>query len=141
VLAGEVIKWIVGRGRPFVGGEANAFNFAHFAGTEAYASFPSGHAIASFALAFAVSAVWPQARIAMTVYAVLIAISRLVLLAHHPSDVVAGALIGVVGAMFVRYWFAARRLGFAIRGDGAIMPLAGSSPGHLKRVAREASAP
>ncbi len=46
VLAGEVIKWIVGRGRPFVGGEANAFNFAHFAGTEAYASFPSGHAIA-----------------------------------------------------------------------------------------------
>ena len=65
VLAGEVIKWIVGRGRPFVGGEANAFNFSHFAGTEAYASFPSAHAITSFALAFAVSAVWPRARIPM----------------------------------------------------------------------------
>src|ERR1700686_3479206 len=26
VLAGELIKWIVGRGRPFVGGQANAFN-------------------------------------------------------------------------------------------------------------------
>src|SRR5712672_4295105 len=141
VLAGEVIKWIVGRGRPFVGGEANAFNFAHFAGTEAYASFPSGHAITSFALAFAVSAVWPQARPAMIVYAILIAISRLVLLAHHPSDVVAGALIGVVGAMLVRYWFAARRLGFAIRRDGAIVPLAGPSLGHLKRVAREPSGP
>ena len=62
VLTGEVIKWVVGRGRPFVGGEANVFNFAHFDGTEAYASFPSGHAITSFALAFAVSAVWPQAR-------------------------------------------------------------------------------
>ncbi len=141
VLAGEVIKWIVGRGRPFVGGEANAFNFAHFAGTEAYASFPSGHAITSFALAFAVSAVWPQARPTMIVYAILIAISRLVLLAHHPSDVVAGALIGVVGAMLVRYWFAARRLGFAIRRDGAIVPLAGPSLGHLKRVAREPSGP
>jgi len=141
VLAGEAIKWIVGRGRPFVGGEANAFNFAHFAGTEAYASFPSGHAITSFALAFAVSAVWPQARPAMIVYAILIAISRLVLLAHHPSDVVAGALIGVVGAMLVRYWFAARRLGFAIRRDGAIVPLAGPSLGHLKRVAREPSGP
>src|SRR5216684_2098736 len=141
VLAGEVIKWIVGRGRPFVGGEANAFNFAHFAGTEAYASFPSGHAITSFALAFAVSAVWPQARAAMIVYAILIAISRLVLLAQHPSDVVAGALIGVVGAMLVRYWFAARRLGFAIRRDGAIVPLAGPSLGHLKRVAREPSGP
>ncbi len=141
VLAGEVIKWVVGRGRPFAGGEANAFNFSHFAGTEAYASFPSGHAITSFALAFAVSAVWPRARPAMIVYAVLIAISRLVLLAHHPSDVVAGALIGVIGAMFVRYWFAARRLGFAIRHDGAIVPLPGPSLGHLKRVARKASAP
>ena len=141
VLAGEVIKWVVGRGRPFVGGEANAFNFSHFAGTEAYASFPSGHAITSFALAFAVSAVWPRARAVMVVYAVLIAISRLVLLAHHPSDVVAGALIGVIGAMFVRYWFAARRLGFAIRHDGAIVPLPGPSLGHLKRVARKASAP
>jgi membrane-associated phospholipid phosphatase len=141
VLTGEVLKWIVGRGRPFVGGEANAFNFAHFNGTEAYASFPSGHAIASFALAFAVSAVWPRARIVMIVYAVLIAFSRLVLLAHHPSDVVAGALIGVLGAMFVRYWFAARRLGFAIRSDGAIVPLAGPSLRRLKRVARTASAP
>ena len=44
-----------------------AFNFTHFAGTEAYASFPSGHAITSFALAFAVSAMWPQARAAMIV--------------------------------------------------------------------------
>src|SRR5258708_34611883 len=31
VLAGEAIKYIVGRGRPFVGGAANAFKFAHFA--------------------------------------------------------------------------------------------------------------
>jgi membrane-associated phospholipid phosphatase len=141
VLAGELIKWIVGRGRPFVGGEADAFNFSHFAGTEAYASFPSGHAVTSFALAFAVSAVWPRARIAMILYAVLIAATRLVLLAHHPSDVVAGALVGVIGAMAVRYWFAARRLGFAIHGDGTIVPLAGPSPGRLKRVARGAFAP
>jgi membrane-associated phospholipid phosphatase len=141
ILFGEVIKWIVGRARPFVGGEANAFNFVHFAGTEAYASFPSAHAITAFALAFAVAAVWPQARIAMAAYAVLIGISRLVLLAHHPSDVVAGALVGVVGAMLVRYWFAARRLGFAIRRDGTIVPLGAAVPGHLKRVAREASSP
>jgi membrane-associated phospholipid phosphatase len=141
VLAGEVIKWIAGRGRPFVGGEANAFNFVYFAGTEAHASFPSAHAITGFALAFAVSAVWPRARIPMILYAVLIAGSRLVLLAHHPSDVVAGALIGVVGAMAVRYWFAARRLGFVIVQDGTIAPFTGPLLGARKRVAREASAP
>jgi membrane-associated phospholipid phosphatase len=142
VLVGEVIKWAVGRGRPFVGGaEANVFNFSHFAGTQAYSSFPSGHAITAAALAFAVAAVWPRARRAMIVYAVVIVATRLVLLAHHPSDVVAGALLGVIGAMCVRYWFAARRLGFAIHRNGTIVPLVGPSPGRLKRVARGAFAP
>jgi membrane-associated phospholipid phosphatase len=141
VLAGDVIKWMVGRGRPFVGGPANAFNFSHFAGTEAYSSFPSGHATTAFALAFAVAAVWPRARMAMIVYALVIAATRLVLLAHHPSDVVAGALVGVIGAMLVRYWFAARRLGFAIHQDGTIMALTGPASGRLKRVARGAFGP
>jgi membrane-associated phospholipid phosphatase len=141
VLAGEIVKDVVGRGRPFVGGQANAFNFSHFAGTEAYASFPSGHATTAFALAFAVAAVWPHLRSVMLIYAVMIGASRLVLLAHHPSDVMAGALVGVIGAMLVRYWFAARHLAFTIRGDGAIEALAGPSLGHLKRVARNALAP
>ncbi|HKG99671.1 MAG TPA: phosphatase PAP2 family protein [Bradyrhizobium sp.] len=140
LLVGETLKWIVGRGRPFVGGEANSFNFVPFAGTGAYASFPSAHTITAFALAFAITAVWPRARLAMIVYAFLIAASRLVLLSHHPSDVVAGALIGVVGAMSVRYWFAARRLGFAIRRNGQIVPLRSVS-GYFKRVARARSAP
>jgi undecaprenyl-diphosphatase len=125
ILACELIKWIVGRGRPFVGGEANAFNFSHFAGSEAYASFPSAHAVTSAALAFAVAALWPRLRIPMIVYCLLIIATRLVLLAHHPSDVVAGAMFGVVGAMAVRTWFAGRSLLFAIGHDGAILPPAG----------------
>ena len=141
VLVGELIKWSVGRGRPFVGGEANVFNFSHFNGSGAYSSFPSGHSITAAALAFGVSAVWPKARPAMVVYVLVILATRLVLLAHHPSDVVAGALVGVIGTMFVRYWFAARRLGFAIHRDGTIAPLAGPSSGRLKRVARGAFAP
>jgi len=141
VLAGEVLKWAVGRGRPFVGGEANAFNFSHFAGGEAFASFPSGHANAAFALAFAVSALWPRTRFVMLAYALIICATRLVLLAHHPSDVVAGALVGVIGAMVVRYWFAARRLGFAIDRDGTIVALPGPSLERLKRVARDAPGP
>jgi membrane-associated phospholipid phosphatase len=141
VLAGEVLKWAVGRGRPFVGGEANAFHYSHFSSSEAYASFPSGHAVTGFALAFAVSALWPQTRIVMLVYAVVIAATRLVLLAHHPSDVVAGALVGIIGAMFVRYWFAARRLGFAIGRDGTVLPLPGPSLERFKRVARSPFGP
>lgn len=138
---GEAFKAVVGRGRPFVGGEANAFNFSPFSRSEAFSSFPSGHALAGVALAFAVSVLWPRLRGVMLLYAVLICLSRVVLLAHHPSDVVAGALVGIVGAMLVRYWFAARRLGFTIRNDGTIVPRAGPPWSGLKRVAREAFAP
>jgi len=123
VFVAEAIKWTVGRGRPFVGGKADAFNFVPFTGTEAYSSFPSAHAVTGFALAFAVTAIWPRWWAAAFLYALLIGASRLVLLAHHPSDVVGGALIGIVGAMAVRYWFAARRVGFDIGDGGKIVPL------------------
>jgi membrane-associated phospholipid phosphatase len=138
LIVGELVKWTAGRGRPFVGGEANAFNFTPFVGTEAHASFPSAHSITAFALAFAVAAVWPRWRGLMIAYALLIAFTRLVLLAHHPSDVVAGATIGIIGVMGVRYWFAARGLGFAIDDGGVILPVPGGS---LKGVAAGAPAP
>ncbi|WGD48678.1 phosphatase PAP2 family protein [Bradyrhizobium sp. CB1650] len=141
VFVAEILKYLIGRGRPFVAGKADPFNFIPFEGTGAYASLPSGHAVTAFALAFAISALWPRLRVFMFTYAVVILLTRLVLLAHHPSDVVAGALVGMVGAMAVRYWFAARRLGFAIRADGTIVPLPGAAGARLKRVARGASAP
>jgi len=43
--------------------------------------------------------------------------------------------------MLVRYWFAARRLGFAIERSGHIVPLPGPSLERLKRVARGAPGP
>jgi len=133
----EILKYLIGRGRPFVGGKADPFNFIPLDGSGAYASLPSGHAVTAFALAVAVSALWPRLRLFIFTYAIVIVLTRLVLLAHHPSDVTAGALVGIVGAMAVRYWFAARRLAFAIQADGTIVPLTG----RLKRVARGASAP
>lgn len=120
VAFSEIVKNVVGRGRPFVGGKANPFNFQPFHGAEPYFSFPSAHSVTAFALAFGVAAIWPKARIPIFIYAIAIAASRLVILAHHPSDVVGGVVVGLVGALAVRYWFAARELGFAIGEDGNI---------------------
>jgi membrane-associated phospholipid phosphatase len=61
-----------------------------------------------------------------------------VLLAHHASDVVAGALLGLIGAMWVRYWFASRHLGFSI---GHVGEISGPSRLGLKKVAHRPSAP
>ncbi len=121
ILATEVIKRVVGRGRPFVGGKADPFHFLPFHDAEPYFSFPSAHSATAFALAFGVAAIWPKAPIPMFIYALLIAASRLVILAHHPSDVVGGAVVGLLGALAVRYWFAARDIAFAITENGEIV--------------------
>jgi undecaprenyl-diphosphatase len=70
------------------------------------------------------------------IYAVLIALSRVIVTAHHPSDVVAGAIIGALGALLVRNWFAARRLGFWVASDGTVRRLPGPSLRHLKSAFR-----
>jgi membrane-associated phospholipid phosphatase len=136
----EILKPLVGRGRPFVG-DIGVMNFSPFEGTEAFKSLPSSHASTAWALALAVSFLWPRLTPAMGVYALIMSACRVVLLAHHPSDVVAGALVAVVCTLFVRYWFAARRLSFTILSDGSIIPLAGPSWSTLKGVARKAVAP
>ena len=106
-----IVKRLIGRARPFVGGD-DVWAYAPFSWQPAYASMPSGHATTAFAALVAIGAICPQARALMWIYAVLIALSRVIVTAHHPSDVIAGAIVGAVGALLVRNWFAARRLGF-----------------------------
>ena len=72
----------------------------------------------------------------MWIYAVLIALSRVIVTAHHPSDVIAGAIVGSIGALLVRNWFAVRRLGFAVAPDGAVQARPGPSWRRVKAVAR-----
>jgi membrane-associated phospholipid phosphatase len=136
-----IAKRLIGRARPFVEGSADPFRYKPLGWSVEYAGLPSGHAIDAFAIAMAVGALWPRARPVLWTYAVLIAVSRVVLTAHFPSDVIAGAVIGVVGVLLVRDWFAARGLGFAIGADGVVRPLPGPSLARIKRVARQLVAP
>jgi membrane-associated phospholipid phosphatase len=135
-LFATIIKRIIGRARPFVGGN-DPFLYAPFGWRVDYASLPSGHATTAFAALVAIGSIFPQARALMWIYAVLIALSRVVVTAHHPSDVVAAAVVGVVGAWLVRQWFAARGLGFAVTANGAIEPMPGPGlPRIIKALAR-----
>jgi undecaprenyl-diphosphatase len=102
---------------------------------------PSGHATTAFAAAVAIALVWPRLRWPMLVYAVIIAVSRVVLDAHFLSDVIVGAFVGVIGAFMVRDWFARRRLGFVVDATGRAHPLPGPSWSRIKRVAGSLVAP
>jgi undecaprenyl-diphosphatase len=125
-LFGTIIKRLIGRARPFVAGN-DVWAYQTFSWDVRYASFPSGHTTTAFAALVAIGAIFPQARALMWIYAVLIALSRVVITAHHPSDVIGGAIVGAVGAVMVRNWFAARRLGFSVAADGSVRAMPGPS--------------
>jgi undecaprenyl-diphosphatase len=135
-LFATIIKNVIGRARPFVAG-TDIWAYEPFTWHARYASFPSGHATTAFAALVAIGAILPQARALMWIYAVAIALSRVIITAHHPSDAIAGAIVGAVGAYLVRNWFAARRLGFAVSSDGSVHAMPGPSVRRIiKAVAR-----
>jgi undecaprenyl-diphosphatase len=135
-LFDTIIKRMIGRARPLVTGHFDPFAFSPFIWRADYASLPSGHATSAFAILVAFSTLWPRARTWFLLYAVMIAISRVVLRAHYPTDVAAGALVGIVGALMVRRWFALRRLGFSLTPDGVPHQYPGPSLRRIKAVAR-----
>lgn len=132
-----ILKRILGRARPMVTGIADPYVFDPFKWSAAYASLPSGHATTAFTVLAAFGALWPRARAVLLIYALLIAASRIVVTAHYPTDVAAGALVGLIGVWLVRRYFALRGLGFAWGPDGVIRPYPNPSPRRIKSVARE----
>lgn len=64
-------------------------------------SFPSGHTLHAVSFAFVLSYHYPAAALVAGPFVVLIAVSRIVLGLHYPSDVAVGALIGVSSAAIV----------------------------------------
>ncbi len=136
-----VVKRLIGRARPMVTGLADPDVFSPCSWRSEYASLPSGHSTTAFAVLVAFGTLWPRARTVLLIYAVLIAISRVVVTAHYPTDVAAGAVVGIVGALLVRRYFALRRLGFSIGPDGMPHQYPGPSRRRIKAVARALLAP
>ena len=92
-LSGEItIKHIVKRIRPC----NKAYDEYLLIENPPHYSFPSGHTTASFAVAAVVASMCPLLAPSVMIYASLIAFSRLYLLVHYPTDVLAGMFIGTI---------------------------------------------
>lgn len=131
-----ILKRIIGRARPLVIEDGGTLVFMPLIWRAEYASIPSGHGTTAFAAAIAIGTLWPRTRVVMWIYAVLIAVSRVVITAHYPSDLIASTFFGIVGAFLVRDWFAVRRLGFTVDRSGSVKVLPGPSWSRIKAVAR-----
>lgn len=119
-LIANMIKRGIGRGRPELVDELGPLSFQNFLNDWTHQSFPSGHATTAFAVCFVFSFVAPRWFPWLLAYALLIAASRVVVGAHYPTDVLAGALVGTLGAYAVRNFFAARGWVFRRLADGRV---------------------
>lgn len=94
----RMVKPIFRRRRPFVAHEVTVVGIR-----TSDASFPSGHTASSFAAATALATFYPNAAPLVFTLAALVGASRVHLGHHFPSDVTAGALIGI-GTGTVTAW-------------------------------------
>lgn len=85
------IKPLVARIRPYVA----APSIVLIIPPESEFSFPSGHTSTSFECAFALWLNHKKAGALALLLAAVIGLSRLYLMVHYPTDVIAGALLGV----------------------------------------------
>jgi membrane-associated phospholipid phosphatase len=136
-----IVKRIVGRGRPLAAEQhlhhniPDAFYYTPFTTMGDFTAMPSGHATAAFSALVVFGSLWPKARPYLWVYAIAIALSRVILLSHFVSDVVVGALVGALGAIMIRNAFAARGLVFYRDDFGHVVPKAGPSWARIKALA------
>jgi len=98
-----LIRMIVHRTRPFIDGSFK--ELISIDASEYYGSFPSGHAAFFFAIA---TVVWfHNRRLGNYFYigAILMGLGRIFVGVHWPSDILAGATIGILtGLVTHRFW-------------------------------------
>jgi len=94
LIINVTLKGLVARPRPFVVNEAIA---PLVGGVSPYRSFPSGHSGGSFAAMLALSK-WVQKKIGIPaiILATMVALSRLYVGVHYPTDILGGLVVGLV---------------------------------------------
>ena len=97
VAAAAVIGGIVGRPRPFVVDPHVRLFLAHAPDP----GFPSDHATAAFAIAAVLIVRLGRSAVPVLIAAAVLAVARVLVGVHYPSDVLAGAVLGTAVAALI----------------------------------------
>jgi membrane-associated phospholipid phosphatase len=95
----QIIKHLIGRARPRITDQL-LFVGPTFAGS--YDSFPSGHAVMAFCMAYLCSGYFPKYTMLFYLYAIFVCCGRVFSTSHFPADVLGGALLGIIIARVIK---------------------------------------
>lgn len=98
ILGNGVLKNLIARPRPYDLDPTLAHRLAWGEMSTDF-SFPSGHTLASFEAATALFCRHKKWGAAALVLAFFVSLSRLFLLVHYPTDLISGALLGILFAL------------------------------------------
>lgn len=103
-LITEAIRFFYHRPRPFLTLPVNKLLSNGWFYSDTEWSFPSGHSAFFFAMATAVYLYNKKWGVWFFIAAILINISRIITGVHYPSDILSGAVVGIVSGYFVVYF-------------------------------------
>ena len=98
----QILKFAIGRQRPHRTPTFEALVFKPFTLEPYFNSLPSGHSQVMFCVAATLTLLKPRWAWAFYLIAAGFAFTRVLILQHFLSDVVAGAMVGYFGTLFVR---------------------------------------
>jgi membrane-associated phospholipid phosphatase len=112
------LKQLAGRARPKHFDSLGYDFFDPLRFESSFTSLPSGHSVTIAALATVLALRFPKYISGWIILAGTIGLSRVIVGAHYPSDVIIGLTIGLLFTLFLARMFAARKTGFIIQNHG-----------------------
>lgn len=121
----NLVKWTVGRSRPVLFADDGVFTLSVLSFDYPHVSFPSGHATTVAAAFVAIALIFRGRWVLFTVVGVAaaaIAVSRVGVRAHFPSDVVAGIFVGAAFTWLYAHALGRHGVAFQLQPDGTLRP-------------------
>jgi len=111
----NLLKLLFPRPRPWVTDPLPS-TWSAYLGDSHFQSFPSAETATTFAVAVSISSWYPTLRLPLLAIAALVGLARVLVGGHHPSDVIAGGIVGVVVGQIITSWAGRRAKGDRERG-------------------------
>jgi membrane-associated phospholipid phosphatase len=118
----NILKQPIGRGRPPTFDRYGAFVLQPFRFTYDFQSFPSGHSTTAGCLIAIGWIALPRLRVPLLLFGLSIGLSRVMVGAHYPSDVLAGWMLGFGFSVWLAGRFADFGWGFRRDSAGRLRP-------------------